>query len=649
MTVPQPPPTTDQHELLVTYEGPFHPSSSSFTAGKSRKSFCFRLPSSKLAADGHVCDDDDSPPSCFVSEQDVLASLAVETGWPSSMLCIATANNGNISSPSLLFPSSSLQLNHHRATIHRHTLTARLHPRHTSLLGGKGGFGTLLKGQSKQAGAKTTLDFGACRDLSGRRLRHVNDEIKLRKFRSLQASRERGEKVDELAALKSESGIRNWHLMVPNWSEGALMSQKGRRKADRQLEREVKGWQSKEERAQRLKEQKRMDEEWAVMEYVRRGEVEGARVATGGSGGDVKEGILAHLRKKKEEKRLLESVAKGESNAGDDRNDVAAAVVPNIVEDNFASSTVSSHLMTLAGEMSVFDIPDTTEQSTKQPSKLRLHSQSDFATAVVLLDAAKVSSSGKKSKGVYIEYTVQTGGLAQVGWIRTPDAFAGDNASDASSFLPNSDTGDGVGDDTASFGYDGSRGLKFHGGKESAYGQVENQQSLEWKSGDVLGCWCRLSDGSCVEIGYSLNGVDLDTAFSPSTKSDSIFGYYPAVSLNLGEVMDVNVGPDFSFGIKDGCVGAFDLIKEETDVGDAEESEPSTKLYMDNTQDDEKETNSPPKKKMREDSSNSNEAGNVKTEVETFDLNECSSVDELKEMNPDRLKSILLSMGVKCG
>ena len=43
---------------------------------------------------------------------------------------------------------------------------------------GKGGFGTLLKGQSKQAGAKTTLDFGACRDLSGRRLRHVNDEIK---------------------------------------------------------------------------------------------------------------------------------------------------------------------------------------------------------------------------------------------------------------------------------------------------------------------------------------------------------------------------------------------------------------------------------------------------------------------------------------
>ena len=51
----------------------------------------------------------------------------------------------------------------------------------SSIRGGKGGFGTLLKGQSRQMGAKLTTDFGACRDLQGRRLRHVNDEIKLRK------------------------------------------------------------------------------------------------------------------------------------------------------------------------------------------------------------------------------------------------------------------------------------------------------------------------------------------------------------------------------------------------------------------------------------------------------------------------------------
>ena len=29
---------------------------------------------------------------------------------------------------------------------------------------------------------KKTTDFGACRDLYGRRLRHVNDEIRLKKW-----------------------------------------------------------------------------------------------------------------------------------------------------------------------------------------------------------------------------------------------------------------------------------------------------------------------------------------------------------------------------------------------------------------------------------------------------------------------------------
>jgi hypothetical protein len=50
------------------------------------------------------------------------------------------------------------------------------------LSGGKGGFGAMLKSMAKQAGSKKTTDFGACRDLSGRRLRHVNDELILKKW-----------------------------------------------------------------------------------------------------------------------------------------------------------------------------------------------------------------------------------------------------------------------------------------------------------------------------------------------------------------------------------------------------------------------------------------------------------------------------------
>lgn len=48
--------------------------------------------------------------------------------------------------------------------------------------GGKGGFGAMLKSMAKKTGRKKTTDFGACRDLSGRRLRHVNDEIILKKW-----------------------------------------------------------------------------------------------------------------------------------------------------------------------------------------------------------------------------------------------------------------------------------------------------------------------------------------------------------------------------------------------------------------------------------------------------------------------------------
>ena len=61
------------------------------------------------------------------------------------------------------------------------------------LLGGKGGFGAMLRIQAKQKGAKKTTDFGACRDLSGRRLRHINDELILNKWK---AARDSGKEFD---------------------------------------------------------------------------------------------------------------------------------------------------------------------------------------------------------------------------------------------------------------------------------------------------------------------------------------------------------------------------------------------------------------------------------------------------------------------
>lgn len=58
------------------------------------------------------------------------------------------------------------------------------------LPGGKGGFGSLLRGAATKAGQKKTSNFDACRDMSGRRLRHVNAEKKLKEWKADAEERE---------------------------------------------------------------------------------------------------------------------------------------------------------------------------------------------------------------------------------------------------------------------------------------------------------------------------------------------------------------------------------------------------------------------------------------------------------------------------
>ena len=58
------------------------------------------------------------------------------------------------------------------------------------LVGGKGGFGSLLRGAATKAGQKKTSNYDACRDMSGRRLRHVNAEKQLKEWQEEAAERE---------------------------------------------------------------------------------------------------------------------------------------------------------------------------------------------------------------------------------------------------------------------------------------------------------------------------------------------------------------------------------------------------------------------------------------------------------------------------
>ena len=79
------------------------------------------------------------------------------------------------------------------------------------LKGGKGGFGAALRAASRQQGKKRTTDFGALRDLSGRRLRSINDEILLQKW---QEAKDNKEEFDVDAS--TSSGMLCF-LLVVSW------------------------------------------------------------------------------------------------------------------------------------------------------------------------------------------------------------------------------------------------------------------------------------------------------------------------------------------------------------------------------------------------------------------------------------------------
>jgi hypothetical protein len=98
----------------------------------------------------------------------------------------------------------------------------------------------------------------------------------------------------------------------------------------------------------------------------------------------------------------------------------------------------------------------------------------------------------QKDDILYYEVHLETAGMHQIGWA----------ALDA--FQPNTETGDGVGDDASSYAVDAGRLLTFHDGHETQYGQTPV------KPGDILGC---LYDTKEKSLSYTVNGQQLGIAF----------------------------------------------------------------------------------------------------------------------------------------
>ncbi|KAK8752176.1 hypothetical protein OTU49_012430, partial [Cherax quadricarinatus] len=99
---------------------------------------------------------------------DLLEALMEREGQISD---VVLQSQGRILSPSSPVPEGS-------------TVVATL-----QLLGGKGGFGSMLRAIGAQI--EKTTNREACRDLSGRRLRDINEEKRLKDFISKKAERER--------------------------------------------------------------------------------------------------------------------------------------------------------------------------------------------------------------------------------------------------------------------------------------------------------------------------------------------------------------------------------------------------------------------------------------------------------------------------
>ncbi|RNA36775.1 SDE2-like protein [Brachionus plicatilis] len=147
----------------------------------------------------------------FVFGNDILASIndriQSNFGFSQSQYVLLSKNGIKLNSKSVLNEGDVIQLS-------------------PLILGGKGGFGSLLRSFGKQITKSTNKE--ACRDLTGRRIRHVNNEKRLKEFLSKQSEiakkKEEEKKIKlEQKKKKREKLESSHHLFVdPKYDEQKL-------------------------------------------------------------------------------------------------------------------------------------------------------------------------------------------------------------------------------------------------------------------------------------------------------------------------------------------------------------------------------------------------------------------------------------------
>ena len=265
---------------------------------------------------------------------------------------------------------------------------------------------------------------------------------------------------------------------------------------------------------------------------------------------------------------------------------------PTDDNDNDATPQPPPALVTLTGDVVV----------TRTPTAWRLVSADNFCTTGLVLHQRATAMSC-----IYYELVVPAD-ICQVGW------------ANPLLFRPNSESGDGVGDDAYSWAVDGSRGLQLHNESTS------ESSAIQWTEGDVVGCmWDRAGAGT---MQVEVNGKSV--AVFPLPPSDSATLLCPAVSWNAGTAIEVRLYRKDMKYIPEGATAVGSVLSFGSDAFVA--SDPPANVAK----------NAPeaaiPSTDSKEDDITTN-----------FRLDDYESIEELQALGMDRLKAALQGFGLKCG
>ncbi|TDH72787.1 uncharacterized protein CCR75_008296 [Bremia lactucae] len=402
------------------------------------------------------------------------------------------------------------------------------------LRGGKGGFGAMLRSMGKASGGRTTTNFGACRDLHGRRLRHVNQEVAMLKWHQEAEDRKKNDNnaFEDREVLDEEtpSGIPGWYLATPSWAEGIKKSYMKRRRNTvlcRSWLKAREGGCIPPSGAPRW---------WGCPRGRDCDFAHGEEELRGGS--------LTELKRAKSEtdqqakQNQLQEYVDFEQEMPEDVMDAIMnglrrrkkkTEVPRIQQEFHASVLIpdaSSYICVRSVRHSVPVVKkwlklvgseegDGSVTTTFQHGLCELRGRGNFGTAAMRHCCALTQ--GKW----YYEVRLVTAGVVQLGWAD-------------STLEANSATGDGVGDHERSWAYDGARRVKWNGGKDEEYGSDDS-----WSKNDVIGCLLDLNEGT---VAFTRNGVDLGVAFRNVKHMSSDRGLFPAISVEQTEIMLINIG-----------------------------------------------------------------------------------------------------------